>query len=81
MRGETSLLQAQLGFGPVDSSDDCLHLIPVTQGMHGAQPGDAQEHVGRLSVRWKVEHMSISRAQNTPSEVREFVESPAPGPG
>lgn len=49
MRGETQILQAQLGLGPMDSGD-CLHLIPVTRGMRRCWSlAAAQEHVGRLS--------------------------------
>lgn len=64
MRGETPLLQAQLGLGPRTPSDACLHLIPVTHGMHRCSVlADAQELQCRqaLRFRWEVEHTSVSR--------------------
>lgn len=82
MRGETSLLQAQLALGPVDSgqrlpaphSNDPRHARMLSLA-------DAQEHVGSLSDldgRWNTS--PGPGLQGSPCEGRELVGSLAPGP-
>ena len=49
--------------GPQTLSEDCLHLIPVTHSMHGAQSGRRTGACRQsFKFRWEVEHISVSRA-------------------